>query len=218
MTKDNAVLALMREDAAKPPPTDRLERLRKEIAHLRGLELEVASLDEQKAKKNMEIYEIKSRKLVDMFDAAKVDNVGIPEEGNLPAYNMEVGWIYKANIGTPDDPKVDDYGKAIAYIRKHEPDMLKTTYVVEFGLHEDKKRKAFEALLKKNKFDYSSSFGVPWNTLTAWVKEQIEVHKKSPPLKLLGATVERVAKLIKPKADRAKKAAKDAKSTPKKGN
>lgn len=216
MTKMNSdVLALMREDAAKPPPTDRLEKLRKEIAHLRGLELEVASLEDLKTEKNKEIYEIKSRRLVDMFDAAKVDNVGIPEDGNLPAYNMEVGWIYKANIGSPDEPKVSDYGKAIAYLQKHEPDILKTTYTVSFGLREDAQRKKFEALLKKGRFDYSSRFGVPSNTLTAWVKEQIEVKKKSPPLKLLGATVERIAKLIKPKASRAKKVANEAKSTPK---
>lgn len=218
MTKaDGAVLALMREDAAKPPTEDKLDKIRAKISKLRDLEVEVEQLEEKRKEKNKEIYEIKANDLVALFDQAKVDNVGIPESGNLPAYNMEVGWIYKANIGTPDDPKVDDYGKAIAYIKKHEPDMLKTSYVIEFGLGEDEKRKKFEKLLEKNKIQYSSSFGVPWNTLTAWVKEQIEVHKKSPPLKLLGATVERVAKLIKPKADRAKKAAKDAKSTPKKG-
>lgn len=215
---DGAVLALMREDAARPVSQDKLDRIRKKIIELRNLEKERSDLEEQVAEKGKAIREIKVNDLVALFDQAKVDNVGIPEEGNLPAYNMEVGWYYKANIGTPDDPKVDDYGKAIAYIQKHEPDMLKTSYVVEFGLREDKKRKAFEALLKKNKIDYSSSFGVPWNTLTAWVKEQIEVKKKSPPLKLLGATVERVAKLIKPKADRAKKAANEAKSTPKQRN
>jgi transposase-like protein len=208
-------LALMRAASAKPAAPDKLDRLREKLKELRDIEMQRASLDERNAQLGQRVFEIKTKELVDLFDAAKVDNVGIPEEGNLPAYNMEIGWIYKANIGTPDDPKVDDYGAAITYIRKTEPDMIKTTYTVAFGLREDKRRKAFEALLKKNKFEYSSSFGVPWNTLTAWVKEQIEVHKKSPPLKLLGATVERTAKLIKPKAERAKKAAADAKSTPK---
>lgn len=216
MAKTNsAVLEMMREDAVKPPPRDRLEKLRKKISDLRDLELEKKSFEEKASETGKKIYEIKTKDLVDLFDQAKVDNVGIPEEGNLPAYNMEVGWIYKANLGSPDDPKVDDFNKAIQYLRKHEPDMIKTTYTIEFGLREEERRKAFEALLKKNKIDYSSSFGVPWNTLTAWVREQIEVHKKSLPLKLLGATVERTARLIKPKATRAKKAAADAKSTPK---
>lgn len=218
MPKGNAdVLAMMREDAKKPPSEDLLVQLRKEVARLRDLELERGQLEEQVSKKGQDIWEIKTKTLVDLFDRAKVDNVGIPEDGNKPAYNMEIGWIYKANLGTPAEPKVPDYDKAIAYIRKNEPDMLKTTYEVQFGLGEEEKRLEFEKILKQKKFAYSSSFGVPWNTLTAWVKEQIEVHKKSPPLKLLGATVERTAKLIKPKATRAKKAAAEVKATPKKG-
>lgn len=211
------VLALMRASATKPASADKLDRLRVKIAELRDLEFERTKLSERNAELGKRVYEIQTKELVDLFDQAKVDNVGIPEEGNLPAYNMEVGWNYKANIGTPAEPKVDDFNAAIAYIKKHEPDMVKTTYTIEFGLGEEKNRRVFESLLKKTKIEYSSSFGVPWNTLTAWVREQIEVHKKSPPLKLLGATVERTARLIKPKATRAKKAVSDARSTTKKG-
>jgi hypothetical protein len=214
MTKDTGVLALMREDAAKPPPKDRLEALRLKIAELRALELERETISERLAENGKKLFEMKTKTIVELFDRAKVDNVGIPEDGNLPAYNVEVGWVYSAKLSTLTP---EEFAKAVAYIKKHEPDMLKTTYTINFGMGEDKRRKAFEALLKKNKFDYSSSFGVPPNTLTAWVKEQIEVHKKSPPLKLLGATAERIVKLIKPKATRAKKAASDAKSNPRKG-
>src|SRR5262245_45389836 len=121
MSKDSAVLAMMREDAAKPPSEDKLDLIRKKIRELRDLDQEVEQLDEKKKEKNKRIFEIKASELVALFDQARVDNIGIPEEGNLPAYNMEVGWIYKANIGTPDDPKVDDYAKAIAYIRKVQP-------------------------------------------------------------------------------------------------
>ena len=217
MSKEtSSVLALMREDAAKPPPADKLDKLRAKVAELRTLEFERDSIAERLAEKGKAIYEMKTKTLVDLFDEAKVDNVGIPAEGNLPAYNVEIGTTVKANIGSPAEPKVDDYMKAIDYIKKHEPDMVKTTYTVSFGLGEEKKRKTFESLLKKNKVDYSSSFGVPWNTLTSWVKGQLEA-KKSPPLKLLGATVERAAQLIKPKATSAKKAAAEAKSTPRKG-
>lgn len=210
------VLAMMREDGAKPPPKDKLDRIQAKIRELRLLEQERIELGEKLADKGRRVFEIQTKELVDLMDAAKVDNVGIPEEGNLPAFNMEIGWNYKANIGTPDEPKVPDFMKAIDYLKSKEPDMVKTTYTVDFGLGEEKKRKIFESLLKKNKIDYSSSFGVPWNTLTSWVKGQLEA-KKSVPLKMLGATVERTARLIKPKATRAKKVVQDAKSTPKKG-
>jgi hypothetical protein len=217
MSKDtSSVLALMREDAAKPPPEDKLDKLRSKVAELRVLDAERAGIEERLAENGKKIFEMKTKTLVDLFDEAKVDNIGIPAEGNYPAYNVEVGTIIKANIGTPAEPKVDDFMKSIDYIKKHEPDMVKTTYTVSFGLGEEKKRKSFESLLKKNKIEFSSSFGVPWNTLTSWVKGQLGA-KKSPPLKLLGATVERTAQLIKPKATSAKKAAADAKSTPRKG-
>jgi hypothetical protein len=208
------VLALMREAAAKPASADKLDKLRAAVKELRDLETARAELTERLSENGKLVFEMKTKTLVDLFDEAKVDNIGIPAEGNLPAYNVEIGTIVKANIGSPAEPKVDDYMAAINYIKKHEPDMVKTTYTVSFGLGEDKKRKAFESLLKKNKVEFSSSFGVPWNTLTSWVKGQLEA-KKSPPLKLLGATVERTAQLIKPKATSAKKAAADAKSTPK---
>lgn len=220
MTKaDGDVLSLMKASAAKPAPQDKLDKLRAKIREVREIEMQRKDLVERNAALGTRLYEIQTKELVDLFDAAKVDNVGIPEEGNLPAYNMEIGTIVKANIGTFDDPKVDDFGKSIEYIKKLEPAMIKTTYVVGFGLGEDKRRKEFEKLLKTNKYDYSSSFGVPWNTLTAWVKEALEDKKLKSTLnlKLLGATVERTAKLIKPKATRAKKAAQEARSTPTRG-
>lgn len=220
MTKpDGDVLSLMKASAAKPAPKDKLDKLRAKIREVRDIEAQRESLAERSRQLGTRLYEIQTKELVDLFDAAKVDNIGIPEEGNLPAYNMEIGEVVKANIGTADEPKVDDFMASIDYIKKLEPELIKTTYSVSFGMGEDKRRKEFEALLKKNRFDYSSSFGVPWNSLTAWVKEALADKKLGPKLKLklLGATVERVARLIKPKATRAKKAAQDARSTPKKG-
>jgi hypothetical protein len=217
MPKPNSeAVALLRAGAKKAAPPDKLDRLREKVKEVREIEFERASLAERSKELGTRLYRIQTEELVDLFDAAKVDNVGIPEEGNLPAYNMEVGWIIKANIGTPLEPKVEDYGKAITYLKKAEPGLLKTTFTLDFGLGEDEARKGFEKLLKENGYHYSSSFGVPWNTLTSWVKEQHEA-KKTLPLKLIGATIERTARLVKPKATRAKKAAQDARSTPKKG-
>lgn len=75
--------------------------------------------------------------------------------------------------------------------------MIKGTYTIQFGMGMEKQRKAFETLLKKNKIEFSYKFGVPWNTLTAFIKEQIEDYHREPPLKLLGATVGRMAFLVK---------------------
>ena len=56
--------------------------------------------------------------------------------------------------------------------------------------------------MKKEKIEYSNKFGVPWNTLTAFVKEQIEEKKVTPPLELLGATVGRVVQVVKQKKEK----------------
>jgi hypothetical protein len=197
--KSNAVAAMMAEDAAKPPPKDRLEKLRDAVRELREVEFQRKSLEERQAELGTRMYELKTKTIVELFDLAKVTSIGVPAEGNLPAYELEVGWDYKANLSNVPE---EELPKSIAWIRKTDPDLLKTTFTIDFGLKEGKKMKAFEAMLKKQKISYSTKFGVPWNTLTAWLKQQIEVKRASPPLKLLGATVERTAKLVKEKAAR----------------
>lgn len=213
--KNDAVAAMMADDAKKPPPKDKLDKLRDALRELRDIEAQRASLAERQTELGTRVHEMRTKTLVDMFDLAKVDNMTIQAEGNLPPMTVGVGWHYHANLGSAADPKVPDFAGAIAFIKKTDPDLLKTTFSISFGLSEGKKMKAFEAMLKKQKIGYSTNFGVPWNTLTAWVKERFE-GKKSLPLKLLGATVERTAQIVKPKASRAERAA--PKSTTSKGN
>jgi hypothetical protein len=206
MARDE-VAALMAEDAAAPAPQDKLDKLRAAVRELRDIEKRRVDLTAIQTELGLKVREIKTKTIVDLFDDAKIENITIPAEGNNEPFTLGVGWEYKANIGSANEPKVDDYGKSIEYIRKQDPDLLKTTFTIDFGLSEGKKMKAFEAMLKKQKIPYSTNFGVPWNTLTSWLKEQIEVKRKSPNLKLLGATVERIAKIVKPKASKAERAA-----------
>lgn len=210
MPKPDSVAELMRADAQRPPPADKLDKLRTAIAKLRDIDFEREKLSNRSSELGKEIFELKSNTIVALFDEAKVEKITIPAEGNLPAYEMRVGWFYKANLS---NVAPEDLPKSIAYIKKVEPDLLKTTYEVHFGLNDDKRRKVFEKILKKGRYDYSENFGVPWNTLTAWLREQIEVKKKSPPLKLLGATVDRMAEIVKQRKARTG----EAKATTSKG-
>jgi hypothetical protein len=207
----NEVATLMAEDANRPASPDRLEKLRVAVRELRDTEQERADLAARSAELGTKLHELRTKTIVDLFDQAKVTSIKLPAEGNNPEYEVGVGWHYHANIGSPSDPKVEDYAATVAYIKKTDPDLLKTTYEVSFGLGESKKMKEFEAAMKKMKIDYSSSFGVPWNTLTAWVKAQYE-SKKTLPLKLLNATVERTAKVVNKR-----KSTSVPKSTAKKG-
>lgn len=196
---DRELADAMAADAAAPPSEDKLVKIRDKISELRDLEFENSSMQERISENSKKIKEIKDKTLVDMFDAVKITNLGIEAEGNLPPYDIEIKPYYHANIPPENEEK------AFAWLAKNKHgDMIKGTYTVAFGRGEETKRKKFEAFLEKSGYDYSYKFGVPWNTLTAFVKEQIETYKREPPLKLLGATVGRVATLKKIKAERKK--------------
>jgi hypothetical protein len=191
------ITTMMREDAKRPPPKDRLERVRKKIIELRELEVTNLDLAERQKDNNEKIRKIKDKELVDLFDEAGIKSLGVEADGNLPAYEIELKAYYHANI--PEEGAA----KAFAWLKKHgHGDMIKATYTVSFGMGQEKKQKQFEVLLKKGGYEFEYKFGVPWNTLTAFVKEQIEHYKKEPPLKMLGATVGRVASLVKQKKAR----------------
>jgi len=191
------VASMMRADGKRPAPKDKLDLLRKGVAELRDLELDNANKQEKITENNKRIWKMKTDELVALFDQAKVGGIRLEAEGNLPAYEVNVRPYYKANIG-----ELDEEGQAKAFewlIKNKHGDMIKSSYTVTFGMGEDKKRKKFEALLKKEKHQFSYSYGVPWNTLTAFVREQIETYKKSPPLKLLGAVADRMVQPVKAK-------------------
>lgn len=193
---------LMMEDAQRPPSGDKLVRLQETVAQLRDLELQREDINRRSAELGTKIHEIRTKTLVDQFDEVGISRIGIPAAGNLPAYEIELIDHVKANLGNLDDK---EFSKAIAWLEKKDlGDMIKTSIAVDFGMGktEETKRKKLVAFLEKNAIPFSSSFGVPWNTLTAYVKGQLR-EKKPVPLKLLGATVERTAALVKPKKTKA---------------
>jgi hypothetical protein len=188
-----ALLDEMREDAK--PSEDKLDQLKKGVAKLRDLEFEKTTLSDRLKDVGQDIEHMKSATLVDLFDNAGVNIVGIEADGNLPAYECEIGDYYHANI--PDEQQ----DAAYAHLRKiGQEDLIKTTYTIAFGLREAKAAERFKRSLDKAGIKYSVKSGVPWNTLTAWFKVE---HKRKPlPAKvmdLLGARVGRVVKVVKQK-------------------
>lgn len=188
-----AMLDEMREDAK--PSGDKLDRLRSEIFKLRDLEFQQATLAERLKTVGGDIGLIKEKTLVDLFDEAGCNRLGIEADGNLPPYECEMGDYYHANI------PAEKQDEAYEYLRKiKQEDLIKTSFTVEFGLREAKAAERFERSLQKAKIPFSMKQGVPWNTLTAWFKVE---HRKKPltvkAMGLLGATVGRVVKVVKQK-------------------
>ena len=188
MSKMNDALAKIAQPIK--PKEDKLEALRLIVRAHRDLIKRIEEQEEQ-LKQSMKLkWEMESRQLPDLFEEAGVDRVGIPADGNHPAYDAVRSPYYHANI--PAEQKENAFNWLE---REGHGDLIKTVVKVELGRGEREKAKEVETLLQELGVDYSRDLGVPWNTLTAWLKEQIEKHGNIPPLSLIGGTVATVVRL-----------------------
>lgn len=176
---------------------DQLDVIRAKVRELRDLELEKQRLEERQMEISERRRALTEKEIVDVMDAASVAAIMLGAEGNMPQFEVAIGPYYHANIR--EDWPEPQREKAFAWIRRYHEGMLRSTVTVSLGKNSGKQQKALEMFLIKNKISFVNKFGVPWNTLTAFVKEQIEDHKRTPPLALLGATVGRVAIVKKEK-------------------
>lgn len=184
--------ALQRDKTA--PSEDRLEKVRIVLRSARDKDREINDLEARTKELKAQVLELKQKTLPDIYDEASIDNLGLPAEGNLPAYDCKLEPYYHANISADWEPEKRE--AAFAYLDKTgSGDLIKSVYVVALPRGNRKLAIAVQAALKKLKVDFSTDLSVPWNTLTAWVKEQVEKKNTTPNLDVLGATVGRVVKL-----------------------
>jgi hypothetical protein len=186
----------LREDAAtEAPAKDRLEEVHELVALLRDAEMTKDVQAEALKQTNITINDLLWTKLPTVMDEARLDNVTIQADGNKPPYTVKVLDDYKANI--PGETAEQAYA---LLEKRNAADLIKISYTVSFGLGESKEAERFERSLSKANIVFEKKRGVPWNTLTAWFREE---YKKKPlpakAMELLGATVGRVAKVVKQK-------------------
>lgn len=180
--------------AIMQPPSvssETLDRLRTHVRRHRDLKREVEDIEDKLKALKKQLHQMEQKDLPDLFQAAGVDKVGIPAEGNQPAYDAVLKPYYHANI--PEEHRAE----AFAWLNEHGfGDIVKTIFKIEFGLGEDTPTREFEMLLAKSGTEYAKDMTVPWQTLTAWLKERFEKQDVAlPSLSLLGATVGTVVKL-----------------------
>lgn len=182
---------------APAPSEDKLDQIRKMMRELRDDAARIENLEQTVAGLKERRRQILEKDLVDLMDSAGVRDMTLDAELNYAAFSVEVGAYYHANIAS-DWPE-EKRKKSFDWIDKYHPGMLKNTITISCAKNTRDAQKKLLALAAKLKMPARNEFGVPWNTLTSFVKEQIEEEKKTPPLELLGATVGRVAKIKKPK-------------------
>jgi hypothetical protein len=191
-----AMLDEMSADAAAPPSEDKLDKCRAMMADWRDKQNQIEQYQAWIKELSAEIQQIRDKKLVDLFDEAGIEKLGIPASGNLPPLEIEIDEYFHANI-----PQENMEPAAAWMIKTGNEDLIKTEFKIAFGLGEKKDAIKFEKLLIKAGEAYDKKQGVPWNTLTAFIKGEFKAGRPltKKVMGMLGATSGRVATIVKQK-------------------
>ena len=176
-----------------------LQTVRERVAEIRDLKARIAYLEEQLAEENKRYYELTRVILPEMFNEAGVNVLELQAEGNYPAIIAEKTPYFKANIAASWD--TDRKAKAFAYLEKNKAgELIRATITALFGPKSQAQQKSTLAFLRKAKVDFSSDRAVPWGTLTAWLKAEVQ-KGRMPDLETIGGDVGEIVKLKTPKED-----------------
>lgn len=189
---------LNEQDTIKVASDEDLKRAQKLAKEFVEIGLNMEELEKQLKVLKERKSQIESREIPDLFGEIGVDVIGLPDDN----CDVIVRPYYKANIPASWDP--DRREQAFRWLDENgHGDVISVTVSVDFQRGE--KALADELVnLIRTKFSGANShqvktvMGVPWTTLTALVKEQVE-QGEAIPLDTLGATVGQVAKITKRK-------------------
>lgn len=201
MAKETMPAALADEISMSPPAvnTEKLEQLKDLVRTARDGEGRKAELEELLEECKNTLNELYYKKLPDLMGELNLPALTLGAEGNYPAVDAKAQPYYAANIaaGWPQDKRL----AAFKYLDENgHGDLIKTEVTVVFPRDERGRALSFMQMAK--------SYGTPVikenvhnQTLTAWLREQVEDHHYVPDLETIGGTVGRVVKLKPRKPD-----------------
>jgi hypothetical protein len=180
-----------------PADQDQLKSLRDRVARVRELRFEVADLEQRLKDANAEIVALTRTELPDAFGEAGINHLGLDASGNLPAYEAKLKPYYKAVISAEWEP--DRQATAFELLEERgATDLVRTTLTAELGRGERELAKVVKAAMVSAGVVPQEKLAVAWNTLTAWLREQIEkrgVEFSAGELEKIGAQVGRIVEV-----------------------
>lgn len=191
---------LARAIADTPPPIagDKLLELKGLVGQARDLEKERDMLNERLSEVNSALDGpdgLYFRTLPALMTEIGVPQITIEAEGNLPAYIATASPYYKASISAewPEEKRKD----AFDYLESIDAgDLIKTEVTVAFPRDKRDLAVKYKEMVEK-KYGSAATIkeNVAWNTLTAWLKDQVEEEGTIPQLDKIGGVVARIVKL-----------------------
>lgn len=189
----NDVLAMAQADAAKeePAPEDKLERIKFFGEKQRKLTKQIAETEN-----NLSLLKENLRRVMEQDLPEAMDEVNMQKFVLDDGTTVTVKAFYAASI--PEDRKEE----AFEWLKEHNFDgMIKADVKVQFGKGEFEIAQSFMNFIRgfnEKAIDPEYKEQVHWQTLRAFVKEQIEGGKPLP-LDMFGVFVGRKAELKLPK-------------------
>jgi hypothetical protein len=177
-----------RDDTAAPVSQDRLDAITNKATEARDLELEIADLEEVLSEKKVRLNAIYHAELPELMLAAGVDTLGLPAQGNQPAYDGKLKPFYSANIAASWDAEKRAEGfRALEEVGA--ADLIKQTVTVQ--LPRGSKEEAEKLVKTIGELGWTPAVAETVNhqTLTAWLKAQVETGGTIPPLDKIGGTI-----------------------------
>lgn len=184
-------------DMSQVPETAKVKNLGIKCRELILLDEQIKIMEEELEKKKNQRSRITRHELPDIFNECKMDSIGVPGED----VDVVLEPFFHANIKA-DWPE-EQRDEAFDILEKlGAEDIIRVTMYVHFGKGEIELAKEMQEFLRSN-----NKFGnrpiriernVPWNTLTAWVKDRVKKHLPTP-LTEIGASIGSQCKIVKRK-------------------
>jgi hypothetical protein len=176
-----------------------LVKIRSVAARARNLKQHCADLEERlnqaKEQYNACIYD----ELPTMLQLAGMDHVGLPAEGNSPAYDINLKRHITANIAA--SWPVEQRNAAFAWLKANRHgDLIKTVITVRLGRSSQALVKRVVKAIEKLGCMPEVTEAVHNQTLGAWLRTEVEAGR-TPPLETIGGHLGYVAELKQRSAD-----------------
>jgi hypothetical protein len=190
-------LAAEAADMSSVPTEAGTAQLREMAQRMVALDTQVTLLEAQLKAANIELWDLRTSKMPELMGKLHTDSFGLPEAG----VDLVEEPYYKANISADWDDDKREAGFA-ELDRVGGGDIVANTVTVSFPRgHDNERTEWIEKVRGLNlTFDppeMTERRAVPWNTLTAFVKEQFQRRGNPHALDLekLGATVGTIVKI-----------------------
>jgi hypothetical protein len=190
MTETDEAADLAREDERVATP-DQLETIKRLATAARVTEAKLREARQVVKDLEKKLDKILSRDLPEIMDQAGVPVLTVAAMGNMSGYTVQVKTMYSANIAAGWDQ--ERRRAAFDWLETHgHGSLIKTDVITTFSREDREQVSGFVKVLDQEGLTFNVKETVPFQTLTAWLKEMVQ-SGNTPPLDTIGGYIERQA-------------------------